>query len=308
MHVAWLRHTPGLLGLAVASALLLALATPCAAAPCRVEVAAVEGSAWEAAAAALWELALDPDECTSIRLERTADGAVLTYVTAEGRSAQRQLAEPSDLPSALEALRVRGPVDATPPPSAAATANTSPQPTAAAPARAERGPTGPSWLLGIHSGVRAGEQALLSPLLGASATRLLHGWELGMTASYELRYYDLQARDSERGGSSAVLGAAFGKREPLGGVAFSAGGRLALGIVTHGLTAADSGRFEGRLGAYLGLSIPWHAGLALRAELGADLIATDRTQSATAAAGAAADVPVTPSWALSTCLGLELAP
>jgi len=310
------RFTPACAASA-AALVMLVWTVPCRADACRLELSDLadfaDAPAWREAARALTALQLDARDCALIRLEALASGqtgACLIFVTHDARRAERELVAPRELLPTVEALRVTVP-EPIPEPSKL------PAPSRARPARlrqqgadalaSEPEPvqdTGPSPILAVLSGTRGGADALFSPVLGAVASLLLSRWELGVTAAFEMQYFDLSAPDSiDRESSALAFGVMAGRREPLDRVALFYGARLSAVVLLHDYQ--DRGRGEGRMGAYLGIALPRRADLRFRAELGADLVGASRSFSEETAVGASSGA-IAPEWALSALLGIEL--
>jgi len=303
------------LSTAIATAMLLsALASSVAHAAdsCKLEVAAELAPAWRLAVTALPPLSRD--DCARLSLEPSEPGVQLTFVTRDGSSARRQLGEPNELAPAVAALRVVALK-----PTAASETDPDPDPAVQASAGADLEPS-PLWL-GLGSGARGGDASLLSPLVSGSAVLAFDPWEFGVTLAFDLRYFDLERRASQdRQPGTLAVGALLGRREPLGDLAVVWGGRAALAMLTSQSSSssgsaedgADASKlegspFEGRFGVYVGLSLPAARSVRIRTELGADVVAASRARTSSSE-DAAAGVPVTPSWALSAAIGLELAP
>jgi hypothetical protein len=291
------------------------LPAPCFAAPCPVEVAGTGTEAWSRAAA---EIADGPSEedsdCSKIVVELEQDRARVRFTTADGRTAERELAEPEELAPTLHALRVTGPLAAAPerePPT-----DSSPPGLAIAQARpeADRGPeprssskttrvdSSPSFA--FLAGARGGESQLASPILRASASVALEHWELGVLGGFDLHYGHVPAASAPSDTWAWLAGVGVGRRELVGSVALLGGGRLMLAALRQEADAEgprEYSRAEIRVGAYGGFVLPRRAAWRFRAELGAELVPHD--------VGASEDdrsrSPITPWWAASLVLGVE---
>jgi hypothetical protein len=286
-----------------------------AAARCELVVVGAAGTAWEHAVESL-----PPPraaDCAALRLAvgEFGAGAQLTFILRDGRRAERQLIEPSELAPAVEALATTGLM-----PRAASPPSVATDPNVIEADESADEPFGVDLVLGIASGARAGHSALLSPLLTVSAALAFGEWELGLTFAYEMRYFDLQNREFPGWRSGAVgLGVLFGRREPLGDLAFVWGARASIARLTNDAqssdgpasrslrVALDPSPYEGRVGAYLGLTFPVSAGVRFRTELGADFVATSRWE-ASSVLPALEVAAITPEWALCALAGLELVP
>jgi len=319
-----------LLGMAVlarslCALLVAALSLPRAAhaAPCSIDAdfdgAAVDGvTGWSEAATALSELALTDDDCVSLRIEPSSGGARVLFTTKDGRTAERYVATPEELKPTVDALRVQAPAAAPEP---------APQPTAAPaepvpastpqPEPAERANDDDAPIrFALFTGARGGADSLVSPLLSTALSLTFRHLELGATLSSELQYVDVQGmRPADRQTSTAALGLHAGARSPWGAADVLAGGRVAIAtlltrdhesrvcppdmMASCPLGEEDERVSEWRFGAYAGFAIPRDSSLRFRTEIGGEL-ATPGPGTGT--------LPLTPSWALSALVGLELEP
>ncbi len=257
-----------------------------------------------------------------MHLVANESGARLTFQLPDGRSAERQLRNPSELGPAVEALRVTGlQLPAAPAPPAP------PAPPAVEPDApvdlpdADEKDSGPEWILAFASGARAGHEALVSPVLIGSVAFAFDRWELGAALAYEPRYFDLRRRSVANQQSGTLgLGVGLGRREPLGNLAIIWGARVAFAALTDhadvrsspaGSSSApnddEGGALELRLGGYIGLVLPVSTSLRVRTEIGIDAVGANRARTAIGG-DPAAEVPVTPEWALCAIVGLELTP
>jgi hypothetical protein len=299
-----------------------------------VDIAGAESVEWQEAARSLAASGLTDQDCASIRLDVIdGGGARLTFITLDGRRAERRLASPDELHPTVEALCVTGP-DAEQPvlqsqplpqshperikdtsPAASRTKSASAGSTAPAPSADDFGA-----IFALRSGARGGADALLSPVLTGSAALMLQRWELGVMAAWEILYFDLQNQTpSDRESGAMVLGVAVGRREPLAGVAVLAGGRLSIAMLTQyscdsAVSApaeesaaveetCDRGPTEWRVGAYLGVALPREGGLRFRADLEGDLVGMDGPATTASPAERHA---ITPAWAVTCLLGVEV--
>jgi hypothetical protein len=280
--------------------------------------------AWREASSALPETATAGD-CARIAITTDgSEGATLTFVTTDGREATRSLAHPDELAPALEALRVRVPIVRAPPVTQAPPAPVPvlPQP---APAKPEIAPmqtderaserSGAAAVFALQTGARSGS-SLVSPVLVLSAALAIERWELGVLVALEARYYDLGAGVPEEQQTGALgLGVGAGRREPIGNVELLAGVRTMIATLTHRVQEVSgpaqlpsqpeqTSAFEWRVGGYLGTVVPRQGFLRFRAELGADLVGSDRSSSS--APGYGSEPPVAPEWAMTGLIGVEL--
>jgi hypothetical protein len=291
------------------------LPAPCFAAPCPVEVTGTGTEAWSRAAA---EVADGPSEdgsdCAKILVELDQNRARVTFTTADGRTAKRELAEPEELAPTLRALRVTGPLAGAPEsetstdrsPPDLATAGPRPEadsgPAPRSPGKTKRVDSSPSFA--FLGGARGGESQLASPVLRASASVALERWELGVLGGFDLHYGHVPAASAPSDTWAWLAGVGVGRREPVGSVALLGGGRLMLAALRQEADAEgprEYSRAEIRVGAYGGLVLPRRAAWRFRADLGTELVPHD--------IGAAEDdrsrSPITPWWAASLILGVE---
>ncbi len=305
-----------LLGRPLVLAAALSLPSGAHAAPCAIDARFDEAPAWSEAAAALSSLGLTDADCIRLRIEPSRGGARLLFTTQAGRTAERYVATPQELKPTVAALRVQAPAappEQAQPPQPAARAQreapTAPQPAPKEHAGADDAPI----RFALFTGARGGADSLISPLLSTALTLTFGHLELGATLSSELRYFDAQGkRPADRQTSTAALGIHAGARSPWGAADVLAGGRA--GIATLLTRDRESGActpdpascpfgdedartFEWRFGAYAGFAVPREASLRFRTELGAELATPGP---------ASGSLPLTPSWALSALVGLEL--
>lgn len=309
------------LGRSLCALLAAALSLPSAAhaAPCSIDAAFDGAPAWNAAAAALTALALTDADCVSLRIEPSSGGARVLFTTKDGRTAERYVATPEELKPTVDALRVQAPAptpEPEPAPQPAAPAKpepaSTPQPEAAERANDDDAPI----RFALFTGARGGADSLVSPLLSTALSLTFRHLELGVTLSSELQYVDVQGmRPADRQTSTAALGLHAGARSPWGAADVLAGGRVAIAtlltrdhesrvcppdsMASCPLGEEDERVSEWRFGAYAGFAIPRDSSLRFRTEIGGEL-ATPGPGTGT--------LPLTPSWALSALVGLELEP
>jgi hypothetical protein len=297
---------------------------------CAIELEGTS-SAWSEAASALPESATAGD-CARIAITAAgSEAATLTFITTDGREATRSLAHPDELAPALQALRERGPNPGAPtvappaPPAASPASPVSAQPEPTPAAKREPVSTqdderpsessGAAAVFALQTGARSGS-SLVSPVLVLSAALAIERWELGVLVALEARYYDLGAGVPEERQTGAVgLGVGAGRREPIGNVELLAGVRTMIATLTHQVQEVSgpaqlpsqpeqTSAFEWRVGGYLGTVVPRQGFLRFRAELGADLVGSDR--SSTSVADYRSEPPVAPEWAVTGLIGVEL--
>jgi hypothetical protein len=317
--------------------LTLALGTaatlPCrAAGTCALEVTGPDTPAWREAVGSLDLRAADDSDCATIRLALGDETSRLTFVTNDGRTAERNLREPSELAPTLEALLVTG----TPSPSPQPEPEPEPEPEpAAAPPRRSRSPlpspdlddSTPSLPVApaidaltaaftLQLGVRGGASGLVSPVIYGAVTMDRSRWEIGVWGALEPEYGAFGASESApsevdapmaqgelrpvsvppRGNASAgAVGVMVGRRFPFTHLDVVLGGRVGVAALRH-----DDGSDDGaelRTGASLELVFPRRSTLRFRTGLGAEVVPNDLSRSSAAAV---------PWWALSGRLGIEV--
>lgn len=279
----------------------------CVAASCPVELRGAPSEAWLRAGRAIEALNTEPSDCARIELEleQSTDAARLTFVTNDGRRAERHLAHPDELMPTVVALGVRGPTEGSTPvledrpvsparPADAAVPLDSPPSvaTAAAPREARA-------LFALLGGARAGGR-LVSPVLGGAAAIALDRWELGLNLALELQYFDLQLTDPDGPSSAASVGVTVGRREPIANVEVLFGARSTVAAVNDESVkdSGERGRAELRVGAYLGGVWPRARAPRFRTDLAVEVV----PHGSLGAVG----TRVTPWLAVSALVGVEV--
>ncbi len=303
---------------------------PCrAAGTCALEVTGPDTPAWREAVGSLDLRAADDSDCATIRLALGDDTSRLTFVTNDGRTAERDLREPSELAPTLEALLVTGtpsspererepeprPASTPPPPAPSRlrppTLDASNPPALAAPALDAL-----TAAFTLQLGVRGGAGGLASPLLHGAVTMDRSRWEIGVWGALEPDYgafgsdasapAEVQAPMApgeiraepvpQRGNASAgAVGVMVGRRFPFTHLDVVLGARLGVAALRH-YDGSDDGA-ELRTGTALDLVFPRRSTLRFRTGLGAELVPNDLRRSSAAAV---------PWWALSGRLGIEV--
>jgi hypothetical protein len=277
---------------------------------CRIEATGSEALGWAEAIASLSELALTEQDCSALRIEVAAGGANVLFTTADGRSAQRMVTVPAELRPSVEALRVRGLDRSAQRAGTSAQASDAERPGVQPPSR----PDATALRFALLGGAR-GSTDLVSPQIVLAASYGLGSFELGVTLSGEPQYFDQpDRRQDSREGGAAALSVQAGTRVVEGAFDLFAGGRTGIGYLIT-LESRDIGvcpniiggacedyfkdkrTAEWRVGGYAGLAVPHASTLRFRSELSAELAVPGARES-----------PITPGWALSVLLGVELAP
>lgn len=299
-----------------------------AAAPCDLEVTGARTPDWDEA---VGDLALDrtgSGDCAVLRLHVGEEMARLTFVTKDGRSAERELHSPSELAPTVDALLVTGapsgeraeaaPIATEAPAATFELATGRPPPTLdrVEPSRATNDAGSDVFVtFGVELGVRGGS-GLVGPMLGPTASVTLRPWELGVWGSYEPSYTRFATKDSAPAdapasdapsespppmppppppkGSALGAGIFVGRRLPFSHLDMVAFGRLGVAALRAEDTTRQSA--EARIGAGLRLVFPRTAALRFRVTLGGDLMPTDLRRPSSVAV---------PWWAFSGTLGVE---
>lgn len=299
----------------------------CLAASCPVELRGPPSEPWLRAGQALEALPTEFSDCARIEidLERGTHGALLTFVTVDGRRAERRLAHPDQLvPTALalgiggtSELSTPGPevvplaapltpvraADVVPPlespplesPPSPSSLPSPPSPTSQAAAAPEEARA----IFAVLAGARGGTGQLVSPVLEGAAAIAPGPWELGLHLALELQYFDLHLPDPDGPSSAASLGVTAGRREPFTDVELLYGVRGMVAALNDE-SQTDSGVRGGaeiRVGVYLGGAWPRQWSSRFRADLVLDVVPHDSL----------GDIgkPVTPWLALSALIGVE---
>jgi hypothetical protein len=304
-----------------------ALARPCGAADaCSLEVTGKPTPEWDRAVGSL-DLEAGGD-CAAIRLALGSESTLLTFVTSDGRRAERELHEPSELRPTLDALRVTG-VPAEPSAEASTPVEApAPAPVTIALVRMPARDTGVDrrsdasssekvrTALSLELGVRGGGNALVSPLLLVGGSVRVSRMELGVWGALEPVYGSLGGQETKPADEIAIV--APGERRPLlpqpvpEASAVAAGilagkrwrykhfdlfgaGRLGVAALMNMADGRD--RAEVRLGAIVGLVFPPRKILHFRSGLALDVVPNELFRN---------DDANVPAWALSGTLGVEV--
>jgi hypothetical protein len=293
--------------------------------PCELEVVGPERAAWQSAGADLGRR-LEHEElgqrCRSVRVKAANGRATLLFVASDGRRAERDLLAPAELVPSVQALSATTPVDpqagedggneqvpaATSarderqPPKTRALPRTPSQPAEhdANPAP-QRNPYETQAMFSASMGFRTGADDLISPALAVTAAVLLERWELGLLGRFEGKYVDNGGGNDTRPETSGVaIGVTAGRREVFGRFSLRGGTALLFADVREEQSPED-GRAEARLGCYAGGAWPEDSWLALRLDLGAEIVPYNIGRSETNAQGNAS----LPWWAFSVAVGPE---
>ncbi len=318
-----LAGTLGLLGGAVA--------LPCAAAErCVVEVTGARNPDWDRAVASLELDRGDADDCRAIRLELGSDTSRLTFLTKDGRSAERELVEPSELAPTVDALLVTGApssAEGDPPPREETPPRLTPDADPRRPPgldagvqpshRAGEETTGPLFVFGLELGARGGGGGLIGPLFAGTGGVAFSRWELGVWGSFEPAYgwagssesvpTDVQAPDPtvdpaarpepqpEPEGSAIAAGISAGRRWAFSHLDLIGGARLGVAALQNDIGGRQGA--EVRTGVAMRLVFPRRSTVRFRTGLALDVVPNDLGRSNEANV---------PWWALAGTLGVEI--
>jgi hypothetical protein len=279
----------------------------CVAASCAVELRGAPSELWLRAGRAIVEaLTMNSSDCARIEIEfeRSTDAARLTFVTRDGRRAERRLAHPDELMPTVLALGVRGSSEESTPvpkdgPMAPARAADAVSPLDAPPSKPTAAPSEARVLFALLGGSRAGAGLLMSPVLGGAAAIALERWELGVNLALELQYFDLHLSEPDGPSSAASVGVTVGRREPIADVELLFGARSTVAALSDESQkdSGEQGSAELRLGAYLGGVWPRQRSPRFRADLALDVV----PHKSSGAIGRR----VTPWLAVSALVGVE---
>jgi hypothetical protein len=274
---------------------------------CDVKLEGNPSDAWRAAVRRLPDGAGGDCASSILRVERGE--ARLIFLTQDGRRAERALAGPEELAPSIAALSEAGPGERAP--SAAADATTSPQ---AQPAVAEAPPAREMDVLGsLLGGARVGQYKQVSPVVSGSLLLRIRAWELGVMAAWETGYYNGGHNDAGLQNGAETTSLTFARRQPLHALTLLAGLRLGMAVRLHApvvyafafpLTGSGPAvyfpapRLQGRVGPFVGFSLPRTALVRLRFELGVELAFPEPNSL----------LPWSPwpFWAFALSVGMEL--
>lgn len=300
----------------------------CLAAPCPVGFRGAPSEPWLRAAQAIQALPTEFSDCAhiEIELEPGTEAARLTFITLDGRRAERHLAHPDQLMPTVMALGIEGtteltapvaeavpptaplaPVraaDAAPPVDAPSSPQAPPSPSSllsppSLPSQPAAAPDDARAIFAVLAGARGGTGQLVSPVLEGAAAIAPGRWELGLHLALELQYFDLHLPDPDGPSSAASLGVTAGRREPFTDVELLYGVRGMVAALNDE-SQTDSGVRGGaeiRVGVYLGGAWPRQWSSRFRGDLVLDVVPHDSL----------GDIgkPVTPWLALSALIGVE---
>jgi hypothetical protein len=261
-------------------------------------------------------------DCGSVEIAvRPSGGALLTFITTDGRRAVRALMSADEIGPALDALLVMlPPVEPTPRPSASTTPEAEVTPPETKPTKPTQ-PTQPTqptpaaqrpevhFILGAAAGIRLGlGGAYLAPSFVGRPSGTFGPWEIAGRVEWNPRYAYLP------GGVppgfflwSYKIGMQLGRRDSIGKVTFAYGLDLGVATVREEADDAADGReravdtSQPRAGAYGAVIVPRAGTARARFDLGFD-VALDRFKKG---ASSRNDLPTLPRVGLLFTAGIE---
>ena len=278
--------------------------------PCPIRLTGVESAPWRAAAHDLADVDFRSSDCANIVVHVAPHAARLSLTTEDGREAVRTLENPEQLRPTVEALLVADSFPSERTPEAARPPEQTASPVGFGSPETGEDSERPPPLVGaargraafaLQAGARGGGQfdngvadsMMFSPVLLGSAWIGRPPWELGLLGTFEFQYFEARAEGSaKRKASSVSVGLAVGRRDPFGDLDVMTNLRLSFATLAH---EAETGAGELRLGAAVGLGYLNRRTTRWRTDLGVDLVA-----------GSHIDPPLSPQWALSALVGVEL--
>jgi len=309
----------------------MALATAAAHAECPLQLVPPDSpAAWTTVAGvATRRLATaSAHDCQSVEVAvRPSGGALLTFITTDGRRAVRALMSPDELAPALDALLVTLPAESVPAesvePAATPVATTKTEDRPAAPAAASdvtpvidsAAPTPPlpatpevHFRMGASVGARFGYRgAYLAPALGLRPSGTFGQWELAGALEYDPAYAYLPGTAPPGFRLwSFVAAVQVGRSQALGGVALGYGVGLGVASLREEADAVDGTTQvtdfgQPRASAYARVAFPqggtWRGTL----DLGLDAVLGSVKRRATLRQ----DLPNLPRWGALLSVGLE---
>jgi hypothetical protein len=277
---------------------------------CRVEIASADESAgaWVEEASRLDGLlaaATHENDCASVVVQVEEGKARLTFTARDGRRAEREIGEPSELVATVVALGVSVPAPAmssTTTTSTTTTTTTSTKKTV----ESKDAVLKPTLIYGGKVGTRYGADNLITPMLEGFVSLLYARWEVGLILRIEGDYTDLSKAGEDTTdhlSAGAVTGVAVSRREPAGPFSLLAGTTLLVAAVSDEKNAPDGGPKGGevRVGAFLGMVFPRKAKMRYRADAAFELVPHNFGQSQMSASGD----PIMPWWAVMLTFSLE---
>lgn len=305
---------------AVVGAAALLCAGP-AHASCPVELVPESAPpAWAAAARSASERlsSASTQDCASVEIAvRPSGGALLTFITTDGRRAVRALMAPDEVQPALDALLVTLPPDASAKPAAPAPATNEPSapaakqdvpPTDADTSKSMKPPPEAHVMLGVGVGTRFGfGGAYVTPAIALRPSGTIGSWELAGVVEFDPAYSYLP------GGVppgfklwSFIAGLRFGRRDAIGGAAVGYG--LGLGTASIREEADDIDGSEKavdfgqpRAALYGRFVLPRRAPVRATFDLEFDLALGNFRKKASIRN----DLPALPRWGIVLAVGAE---
>ena len=288
-----------------------------AAGSCRVELFGEHAEAW-AEATRLLEASLatrkDPTDCARIYVHIDGDRGVVVFWTKDGRSASRELENPTELAATVSALDTASSViddrsEAVPPPPDSSSMQRLPsereRPSAPIDVRTGESMSRPSVVGGALAGGRVGAGGLATPILDLYAALNLDDWQIGVLGRGEPYYVNVAERDAQPRSAGLGAGVMAARRVPLGAnVLLLAGASAVIAAVHEDRSRKGAGsnttHADGRLGAYLGLVLPRRATTRLRTNLTFEMMPPRAVERS------AEGLALSPWWGVALLVGVEL--
>ncbi len=302
---------------ALVSLCLLGSTEAFAAGSCRVELFGENADAWGEATREL-EASLtarkDPTDCARIYVHVDGERGVVVFWTKDGRSASRELANPTELAATVTALDTASSViddgsEAMPPPRDASSTQRLPserdQPPAPIDVRIGESTSRPSVVGGALAGGRVGAGGLATPIVDLYAALNLDDWQIGVLGRGEPYYVNVVERDAQPRSAGLGAGVMAARRVPLGADVLLLAGASAVVAAVHEDrsrkgTGSNTTHADGRLGAYLGLVLPRRATTRLRTNLTFEMMPPRAVERS------AEGLALSPWWGVALLVGVEL--
>lgn len=288
-----------------------------AAGSCHVETFGQHEEAWSVAAREL-EASLarrrDQTDCARIYVHVDGDRGVVVFWTKDGRSAAREIDDPTELAATVTALDTTSSLlhdeteTSAPPRTPSPPSPLSPErerPSAPIEVRTAETTSRPSVVGGALAGGRVGAGGLATPVLDLFAALNLDDWQIGVLGRGEPHYVNVVERDAQPRSAGLGAGVMAARRVPLGAnVLLLAGASAVVAAVHEDRSRKDGGanatHADGRLGAFLGLVLPRRAATRFRTNL------TFEVMPPRAVERSAEGLALSPWWGLALLAGVEL--
>lgn len=290
-----------------------------AAGSCRVELFGEHAETWRESTREL-EASLaarkDPTDCARIYVHVDGDRGVVVFWTKDGRSASREVENPTELAATVTALDTASSViddgDEDPPPSPRVPSSPPrlpsehERPSAPIDVRIEQSTSRPSVVGGALAGGRIGAGGLATPILDLYAALNLDDWQIGVLGRGEPYYVNVVERDAQPGSAGLGAGVMAARRMPLGANVLLLAGVSAVVAAVHedrsrkNESGSNTTHADGRLGAYLGLVLPRRSTTRLRTNLTFEMMPPRAVERS------AEGLALSPWWGVALLVGVEL--